>query len=50
MSETCLPDKYDIEGANQGELMPYDVLKKYLIYSKRHYKPRLGKIDQDKLI
>ena len=30
--------------------MPYEVLKKYLIYSKRHYKPKLGKIDQDKLI
>jgi DNA replication licensing factor MCM2 len=30
--------------------MPYEVLKKYLIYSKRHYKPKLGKIDQDKVI
>merc|ERR1719473_876248 len=29
--------------------MPYDILKKYLIYAKRHYKPKLGKIDQDKI-
>ena len=45
-----LPDKFNFEDSTHGELMPYDVLKKYLIYSKRHYKPRLGKIDQDKLI
>lgn len=44
-----LPDKFNMVD-NQGELMPYEVLKKYLIYSKRHYKPKLGKIDQDKLI
>lgn len=29
--------------------MPYDLLKKYLIYSKRHFKPKLAHIDQDKV-
>lgn len=29
--------------------MPYDLLKKYLIYAKRHYKPKLAHIDQDKV-
>lgn len=30
--------------------MPFDLLKKYLIYAKRHYKPKLTKIDQDKVV
>ena len=30
-------------------MMPFDTLKKYLIYAKRHYKPKLTKIDQDKV-
>ena len=29
--------------------MPYDVLKKYIIYAKRHYRPKLAKIDTDKV-
>ena len=29
--------------------MPYDTLKKYLIYAKRHFRPKLAKIDQDKV-
>lgn len=29
--------------------MPFDLLKKYLIYAKRHYKPKLAKIDQEKV-
>lgn len=29
--------------------MPYDILKKYIIYAKRHYRPKLAKIDTDKV-
>ena len=29
--------------------MPFELLKKYLIYAKRHFKPKLSKIDQDKV-
>ena len=29
--------------------MPYDILKKYLIYAKRHFKPKLGNVDRDKV-
>lgn len=43
-----IPDRHQLE-ANQGEMMPFDTLKKYLIYAKRHYKPKLTKIDQDKV-
>jgi len=29
--------------------MPFEMLKKYIIFSKRHFKPKLTKIDQDKV-
>lgn len=43
-----LPDKYHLDDGTM-ERMPFELLKKYLIYSKRHFKPKLGKIDQDKV-
>lgn len=48
LSDNLLPDRFNVE-ADQGELMPYDILKKYLIYAKRHFRPKLAKIDQDKV-
>ena len=43
-----LPDVHKLAD-NQGELMPFELLKKYIIYAKRHFKPKLNKIDQDKV-
>ena len=48
LEETLLPDRYNMDHM-QGEFMPFDLLKKYLIYAKRHYRPKLTKIDQDKV-
>lgn len=48
LSNNLLPDLFNVDG-DKGELMPYDLLKKYLIYSKRHFRPKLAKIDQDKV-
>lgn len=48
LRENLLPDRLRND-ENTGELMPFELLKKYLIYSKRHYKPKLTKIDQDKV-
>jgi DNA replication licensing factor MCM2 len=37
-----------MEVGNQ-DLIPHDLLKKYLIYSKRFVRPKLSEIDQDKV-
>lgn len=34
---------------NDANLIPHDLLKKYLIYAKRFIKPKLSEIDQDKV-
>lgn len=31
------------------DLIPHDLLKKYLIYARRYIKPKLQEIDQNKL-
>jgi len=33
----------------KADLIPHDLLKKYLIYSKRFIRPKLSEIDQDKV-
>lgn len=32
-----------------GQIIPQDILKKYIMYSKEHIKPKLHQLDQDKL-
>jgi len=32
------------------ELIPQEMIKKYLIYAKRHMKPKLSEVDQNKII
>ena len=44
LQNRMLPDVHKLD-ANQGEMMPFELLKKYIIYSKRHFKPKLNKID-----
>jgi DNA replication licensing factor MCM2 len=34
---------------NTDDLIPHDLLKKYLIYAKRFIRPKLSEIDQDKV-
>ena len=48
LQQRMIPDRHKL-AENQGEMMPFEMLKKYLIYSKRHFKPKLNKIDQDKV-
>lgn len=43
-----IPDRHRLIDTEE-EYMPFELLKKYLIYSKRHFKPKLSKIDQDKV-
>lgn len=47
LAKSLLPNNKMVND-NQN-LIPHDLLKKYLIYSKRFTKPKLSEIDQDKV-
>lgn len=47
LKETLLPNNR--MNNDSDDLIPHDLLKKYIIYSKRFMKPKLSEIDTDKV-
>ena len=43
LSANLLPDRLKMK--DEANLIPYDLLKKYLIYAKRFHRPKLQKLD-----